>query len=372
MKTVLGAAVLLSSLTQVQMAWAVGTDAGVTVGNRATVNYAVGTVPQAPIESSPAGNSTPGVNNGADTTFVVDNRIDFTVTELSGGETIVAPGQFDAVTAFTVTNTGNATEGFQLSASNLVGGTVFGNTDSTEVLNLLTFVDNPGAGGTAGAYDAAFDTATHINSLAEGGSAVVFIVADVDNTAANGQFANVRLQAQAAVPGTNGATLEVEDATDPDTAGIDIVFGDAGQDAIETADDQYAVQSASLTITKSSSIVRDPFNGTGAARKAIPGAVIEYQVEIANSGSVDAVSVQLSDTLDANLTFTAGEYNSGASDVEIQVGAAPATYCVAEAGADSNTDGCNRTGQMLTVNPTASITVPAGQTATVRFRAAIN
>jgi uncharacterized repeat protein (TIGR01451 family) len=372
MKTVLGVAVLLSSLAQVQVAFAVGTDAGVTVGNRATVNYSVGTVAQAPIESSPTGNSTPGANNGEDTMFMVDNRIDLTVTELIGAATVVAPGQLDAVTAFTVTNTGNATEGFQLSASNLVGGTVFGNTDDTEVLNLLVFVDNPGAGGTANVYDAAFDTAIHIDSLDEGDSAVVFIVADVDSAATNGQFASVRLQAQAAAPGTNGATLEVEDATDPDTAGIDIVFGDAGEDATETADSQYEVQSASLTITKTSSIVRDPFNGTGAARKAIPGAVIEYEVEIANTGSVDAVSVRLSDTLDVSLAFTTGEYNAGASDVEIQVGAAPATYCVAEAGADSNTDGCNRAGQTLTVNPTASITVPAGQTATVRFRATIN
>ena len=370
MKTVLGAAVLLSSLAQVQVASAVGTDAGVTVSNRATVNYTVGTVAQAPIESSPTGNSNAGVGNGANTTFVVDNRINLNVTELSGNATLVSPGQTGVVTAFTVSNTGNATQGYQLSASNLVGGAVFGNTDNTDVSNLRVFVDNPGAGGSAGAYDAAFDTAANVDTLAEDGNVVVFIVVDVPLTATNGQFSNVRLQARAAVPGTNGATLEAETAG-ADTAGIDIVFGDAGRDATQTADDQYSVQSAALTITKASTLISDPFNGT-TNQKAIPGAVIEYVVSIANTGTVSAGSIQLSDTLDATLTFTTGQYNGGLADVEIQVGAAPATYCVAESGADSNGDGCNRAGQTLNVNPTASITVAATQTATVRFRATIN
>src|ERR1700752_1125698 len=142
-KTVLGVAVLLSSLAYMQAASAVGTDAGVTVSNRATVNYTVGTVAQTPIESSPTGNSTPGVGAGGNTTFVVDNRINLNVTELSGNATVVSPGQPNVVTAFTVTNTGNATQGYQLSSSNLVGGVVFGNTDNTNVANLRVFVDNP-------------------------------------------------------------------------------------------------------------------------------------------------------------------------------------------------------------------------------------
>ena len=369
-KTVLGVAVLLSSLAYMQAASAVGTDAGVTVSNRATVNYTVGTVAQTPIESSPTGNSTPGVGAGGNTTFVVDNRINLNVTELSGNATVVSPGQPNVVTAFTVTNTGNATQGYQLSSSNLVGGVVFGNTDNTIVANLRVFVDNPGAGGTAGVYDAAFDSAVNVNTLAEDGSVVVFIVSDVPVAATNGQFSNVRLQARAAVAGTNGATLVTETAG-ADTAGVDIVFGDAGRDALQTADDQYSVQSAALNITKTSTLVSDPFNGT-TNPKAIPGAVVEYVVSIANTGTVSAGSIQLSDALDASLAFTTGQYNGGLADVQIQVGAAPATFCVAESGADSNGDGCNRTGQTLNVNPTASITVLAAQTATVRFRATIN
>jgi uncharacterized repeat protein (TIGR01451 family) len=346
-RTVLAAAALVASLAGVQTAFAAGTDAGVTIGNRATVNYTVGTAAQAPIESSPTGNSNPGVGNGINTNFTVDRRIDFDVVETGGGGLLVTPGQSNVVAMFTVTNTSNAAQGFQLSASNLVGGALFGNTDNTDVGNLRVFVDDPGAGGSANVYDA-----------------------DVPLTVLNGQFANVRLTAQGAVVGSNGATLEAE-TVGADTSGMDVVFGDPARDNSESADDQFAAQSAALTITKASSIISDPFNGTGVDRKAIPGAVIEYVVSIANTGTAAATSVRLSDTLDATLAFTAGQYNGGAADVQIDVGGVT-TYCLAEAGADGNGDGCNRAGQTLNVNPTATITVAPAQTATVRFRATIN
>ena len=195
-RTVLAAVALVASLAGVQTAFAAGTDAGVTIGNRATVNYTVGTTAQTAIESSPTGNSNPGVGNGANTNFVVDRRIDFTVTETGGGFTTVAPGQLNAVTIFTVTNTSNAAQGFQLSAAN-VGGTVFGNNDNSDVGNIRVFVDNPAGGGTAGAYDPLVDTALHINTLGEDLPVVVFVVSDVPPTATNGQFANVRLTARA-------------------------------------------------------------------------------------------------------------------------------------------------------------------------------
>jgi hypothetical protein len=223
-RTVLAAAALVASLAGVQTAFAAGTDAGVTIGNRATVNYTVGTAAQAPIESSPTGNSNPGVGNGINTNFTVDRRIDFDVVETGGGGLLVTPGQSNVVAMFTVTNTSNAAQGFQLSASNLVGGALFGNTDNTDVGNLRVFVDNPGAGGSANVYDAAFDTLDYVNTLGEDLSAVVFIVADVPLTVLNGQFANVRLTAQGAVVGSNGATLEAE-TVGADTSGMDVVFG---------------------------------------------------------------------------------------------------------------------------------------------------
>jgi uncharacterized repeat protein (TIGR01451 family) len=364
----------LAGLIGLGSAHATGTTAGTTVNNRATVNYSVGGTAQTPIESSPTGNSSAGVGNGTSTAFLVDRRVLFTVAESSGNATNVNPGQNDRVTGFTVTNNTNAAEGFALSASNLSGTVLFGNTDNFDMNALRVFVDNPGGGGTAGVYDPAIDTATNINTIAIDTSVTVFIVANTPGTASNGQFANVRLRAQAAVAGTNGATLEVADNNGDDPTLVEVLFGDAGTDGIENADDQYAVQSASLTIQKTSSIISDPFNGVGPNRLAVPGSVMEYVVTITNNGAVSATGVQIQDALDGNLNFATGQYNSGASDVQIVVAAGAPTFCVAESGADANGDGCSRAGQTLTVNPTAGITVASGgaaQAAVIRFRVTI-
>ena len=353
-----------------QSAYAVGTAANTTISNTATVNYTVGSVSQTPIESSPTGNTTPGTGNGAATTFVVDNRIDFTVTELSGGNTVVNPGQTGAVTAFTVANTGNAPQGFALTAANESGTVVFTNTDDTDVTGLTVFVDSNGNG----VYEPGTDTATSIDTLPADGSVVVFVVANVPVTTSNGQFANVSLTAQAAVPGTNGATLATETVGADDPNAVDIVFGDDGEDNSELDSDQYAVQSAALSVQKTSAVASDPFNGT-TNPKAIPGATVEYTITLANGGAVSAAGVTIGDTLPANTTFVANGYNAGASNVSITVGAGSPTYCNAEAGGtDTNADGCVINAGQLVVGAPALGTVatgPANQVA-VRFRVTIN
>jgi uncharacterized repeat protein (TIGR01451 family) len=352
LRTASGIAVLLSLLAGVQVAHATGTTAGTSVSNTATVNYNVGGVAQAPVTSAP-------------TSFVVDNKIDLTVTEVGGAATTVVPGQTAAVLAYLVSNTGNSPEGYQLSASNLGGTVLFTRTDNADFAGYSVFVDS----NANGVYNAGVDAAANIDSLAKDASVAVFVVVNIPNGATNAQVVNVRLQARAAVPGTAGATLETQTAG-ADTVGVDIVFADAGRDATETADDQYLVASAALAISKTSSVISDPFNGA-TNPKAIPGATVEYVVTIANTGAATAGGISVSDTLNANLAFVQGAY-AGATDVQIQVGASPATFCVAESGADSNADGCSRAGQTLTVNPTSAISVAAGQSATVRFRATIN
>lgn len=364
--------VLLAAATIAAGAWqtagAVGTAANTSIANQATVSYSVGGNAQTPIPSSPTGNSTPG--GGAPTTFVVDNRIDLTVTELSGGNTLVTPGQLNQVTSFTVANTGNGPQGYQLTPANLAGGAVFGNTDNTDVANLRVFVDSNGNG----TYDAGTDTATAIDTLAADASVVVFIVADVPGTTTNGQFANVQLSARAALPGTAGATLATETAGADTPGAVDTVFGDAARDATEVAADQYAIESAALTVAKTSAVVADPHNGT-TNPKAIPGAFVEYAIAISNTGAAPATGIQINDPLPASTAFRSGAYNGAASDVSITVGANPATFCVAEAGGtDTNSDGCYRTATDLIVGAPAltTVNVGAGGNVTVRFQVTIN
>ncbi len=358
-------------------ALALGTAANTSIANKATINYSVGGNAQTPIESSPGGNTTAGVGAGLNTTFVVDDKVDLTVTELSGAGTVVNPGQTNQVTGFRVSNTGNAPHAFALASANNTGGVVFTNTDTTDVANLRVIVDS-NANGT---FEAADLTANinNINTLAADANIVVFVVADVPVTTANGQFANVRLTASAAVNNTPG-TLVTQTAGG-DTAGVDFVFadgagaGDIARDGKNSADDQYAVQSARLTVTKASAVVSDPFSLL-VNPKAIPGAVVEYAVTVANTGTQNATGVTLLDPLPANTAFRPNVYNGNTRDVRITINGVD-TFCVAEAGGvDTGGDGCVITvGNSLQVGGLALPTLPfAGptNTALVRFQVTIN
>ncbi len=287
-------------------ALAVGTASGTDILNRATVNYQVGAVDQTLIESAPgAGNSTPGVTNGTDTVFEVDNLVDLTVTEVLGTHTIVAPGSLLRVTEFTVTNDGNTTQDYALTPTDLVGGTVFGNLDTINTDLIEVFVDD----NTNGVYDDGVDVSTFIDELVADATETVFIVVTIPALAVDGDAANVELTATTHDGGSAGApigALTVETAAPDDPAAVDIVFGDTGNDGLETDQSSYLVVTATLTIVKDSAVISDPINGTGANRLSIPGAIMEYTITITNSGTSDATSVSITDVIDLNLTFETG------------------------------------------------------------------
>jgi uncharacterized repeat protein (TIGR01451 family) len=372
-KRVALACVAFGAISVSQQALAAGTAANTDILNRATVNFQVGGVAQSPVESSPTGNSTAGVGAGSDTTFKVDNKIDLTVTEVGGAATNVGAGAANVVTTFKVTNTGNNPQGYNLSAAN-VGGTLFTRADAFDMTNLRTFVSTAACSGVSPtpAYASATDTAVNVTTLAADACAYVFIVADTPVTATNGQASNVRLTALTRVATTLAAVTQTAGA---DTATVvDVVFADTGRDAQETADDQYFVQTAALSVGKTSTVISDPFNNV-TNPKSIPGAVMEYGITLTNTGAVSATVVTITDPVPINTTFANATYNAGASNVSITVGATT-TFCQAEAGGtDSNSDGCFRTaGGVLTVGAPALATVATGggNAVTVRFRVTIN
>ncbi len=295
------ALIAMSSISVMQSASAAGTVAGTPISNQATVTYQVGGVTQTPVSS-------PTVQ------FLVDNRIDLTVAESSTTTTQTSPGLTNQVTAFTVTNTGNASQGFVLTAANMASGSAspFGGTaDNQDVSNVRVFVDS-GATGTPNAYDAT-DTAINIASLAPDATVTVFVLADVPVATTNGQFANVQLTVVTANDNTTTPAVQTAGADDPDV--VQIVFGDDGEDATESSVDQYEIRSASLAVTKTVAVISDPFNGTDANRKAVPGAVVEYTITVTNSSTTTAAtSVQLEDQIPANTVFVPGSLtlNAGA------------------------------------------------------------
>ena len=80
----------------------------------------------------------------------------------------------------------------------------------------------------------------------------------------------------------------------------------------EVEDYQISIIYPNLAVTKTSSVLSDPYN-LAANPKAIPGATIKYCVLITNDGSASASSVALSDTMPATVSYVAGTMRSGAT-----------------------------------------------------------
>ena len=361
-----------------ESASAIGTASGVQVNNRATVEYAVGTTTQPVIESSPGGNTATGAGNGEDTIFLVDNRVDLTVAELSGGYTVVASGGTSEVLVYTVANTGNTVQDFSLAATDLAGGAdPFGGVDNFDAAAIGIFVD----ANNDGLYDAG-DTATYIDELAADDDVEVFVVRNI-GVRANGDISAVILTAQVAQGGvatTQGADILTDDAAAADLPGtVQIVFGDGasdGGDVIRNGrfgdTDAYRVGAAQITVAKSSAVISDPIN-LGVNPKAIPGAVVEYTVTISNdaAASAAATNVQVTDSLNAEITaltvaFDANGYGAAAG---MQVTSPNIAGGVATALSNAaDLDQGDFTADVVTVG---GISLLAGESATVRFRVVI-
>ncbi|HEY6126282.1 MAG TPA: hypothetical protein VIV63_16640 [Steroidobacteraceae bacterium] len=333
-------------------AFADGTPSGDIITNTATVNYTVATVAQTPITAS--------------TAFTVDTIVRFNLT--GGVQVDVASGQPNGVQMYTLTNTSNATSQFTLTPTNLAGDDFQMNTPGAGTAGVNVYADTNGNG----VYNAGTDVQVTANvSLANAGSAVYFLVGDTPLTATNGQIAQVQMAVQAINPATSAAWVN---DTNPDTQGG--VVGYVPQIVVgnntATRPGSFRVQTATLAITKSSSVISDPINNTGAGRKAIPGAIMQYQILVANTGATAATLQNVSDTLPppASIVFRQGDF-TGATDIEIQVGANPPTYCIAQSGADVPADGCFRTGNTLTIQAPAITSVAPGSQVAVRFRMTI-
>ncbi len=367
------ACVALGAIAVSQQSLAAGTRAGTEIENTATVNYQVAGVAQAAINSNT-------------TEFLVDNKVNLSVELLNTAAVTVGPGGTNYVTAYRLTNLGNFDQGYVFNGNAAGTGDAntpdttanpFGSpTDSFDMANTRTFVESvAGCSSSTGApgFAIASDTATNVATLAPDTCIYVYVVADGVVGAANDAVSVVRLSAQARAAGT---LAEIFQTTAADTADeVDIVFADNLRDAIEWADGVYVVSSATLAVAKSSRVVSDPFNLT-TNPKAIPGALMEYTIRLTNSGGADATGVVITDLLPTNgISYTTASYNSGASDVSIQVGTGTPTFCVAEAGTDDNGDGCLRNGGVLTVGAPAISQVASGGAATelaVSFRMTIN
>ena len=267
-----------------QTALAVGTQSGTPISNTATVDYQVGASPRTVTDTAPD--------------ILVDNRVDLTVTNTDTGNNVnVNPGDNNQVLTYTVTNTGNTTQGYLLSVDVATAGIPAGN------IRIYVDADNDGVPVAGELYTAGTNAGDLDPNGVIGTDDVmqVLVVADIPAGATDASVDDVRLVAQT----TDAGTTTVTAASGAPTAGVDVVLADnAGTTSDANRDGQhsdaatYTVQSAALTAAKTVVSTTDEF-GTGFA---IPGANVTYQIRVTNTGTavVDANTVYVTDPVPAD------------------------------------------------------------------------
>jgi len=334
---------MLALLCPSRAAHAVGTAAGTTITNIATVNYSVA--------------GTPATTNSPAVTFRVDELISVRVTAPATPTNVNTPDT-NKVLVFTVTNVGNGPESFTLTP-NLnpavpdqfnpapgSAGQLFLDVNGNGQLDSGT--DTPVAGPVTINADQSIRVLFVSNippaGLANGDQGIVTLTAA--STTAGAMVAGV-----GAPPGTilpNGGTPAVG------VPGIDAVVGagsggaaDSGAD--DAANGTYLVGTVAVTIAKAIIAVTSPLGVTttgcnvavppAACTTFVPGTVVQYQLTVTIAGAGTALGVLVTDDTPANTTYVLGS---------VRFNAAPRTD-VAD-GDNANCTGCGNAVGTLTVN----------------------
>lgn len=344
--------VLVTAMLFAQQAMAVGTRAGTSIINTATVDFDVAGVVQTQLSSPPV-------------EFVVDRRVDFTLDVPGAALVDVTPGGSfpteDYFFDFLLTNTSNSVIDFNVSLAQMVGGLVRpAQTDDADMAAVeyavsaepLSGLDpNPVRGG-----------AQFVDELEADDSIRIRVFGDAALAMSNGQIAGVDLTVVGAEGGdpTNEG-LPLVDGVANTNLGIENVFADDLGDNSESAQDGFIVVSADLAVAKAYLVVAGDL-GSGLP---IPGATIEYTITIVNSSTTTAADpVQIGDVLDGDVAFVTGGFSG--LDFEIDNGGV-----VSQCTAAVDGDDCQEAAGVITIGGAGTISLAASTTLTLTYQVLI-
>ena len=253
-----------------QAANAAGVLAGTLIENTASATYSSG--------------AASGSVSSNTVTVKVDELLDVAVAGLT--TTPVTTGSTSVVLEYSITNTGNGGEAFNVTVDPAVAGNGF-----DAVVQTIAYDSNGN-----GVYDAGVDTVITnggaTSSLAADASLKVFVVVTLPTGATDGQTSQVRLTADAVTgTGTPGTVFTGQGA-----GGGDAVVGASG--ASDNAADQMIASLATVALVKSATVV-DPFGGS----QPVPGAVITYTLVATVSGSGQAEGLHVTDVIPTGTTY---------------------------------------------------------------------
>jgi uncharacterized repeat protein (TIGR01451 family) len=294
------------------------TEAGTTVSNTFTLNYSVG------------GFSQPQISNSASpTNFTVDRLVDLTVTALDPAVN-VAPNSTSNAVRYRVTNLGNDNVAYTFATSN--GSTTY--TPSNVVITYFIDLDNDGvldAGETLQTYTAGSASI----DIAPDQNVVVIVRSDVPSGTADGSFANLRLTADSLFPVTSvdvtctpatcapGTQIVGDSNGNSLTGAAENVLGDgagpadAPNDGAFSANALLTVVAPTLAAAKTVVVFNtDPGSDAACAaliaaspgnQYSVPGACVQYIININNTGSGVATNLNVADRLPAEVRFLKAE-----------------------------------------------------------------
>jgi uncharacterized repeat protein (TIGR01451 family) len=309
--------------------FAAGTAANTTINNTATVNY-----------EDPPG--TPHTANSNTVAVVVDEILNVTVAD--GGNVTVFTPDGDRALSFTITNTGNGTEAYELSFAGVAGDDF---DPDNAANNPRIFLDD--GDGVFDAGDTLYVFGVNEPVLAPDASRVVFFVSNIPSGRASGDSGSVSLRATAVSADPNGNAPGTTFAGAGD-GGTDAVAGGTTASALDQA--SYTVSAVTTNLNKTATIA-DPFGGSN----AVPGAIITYTLTFTLSGSGSITLGQISDPIPANSTYVP---NSTKLNGVAQTDAADSP----------GVDNSRFTGTGVEVNLASPLAAPSTQT--VQFQITIN
>ena len=351
---------------------AAGTPSGTSVGNIATINYSVDGTAQPEVGSTEGGNTS---GPGAETTFIVGTTINLSLVEKNTNFTPVAAGSLQQAISFTLTNLGNDSQGYNLTAANS-SLTAFSQPDAFDVSTFAYYIDN----NNDGLLDGSDTLITSVASLAPDTSIDLLVTATVPVSEVDGTQSTITLTAVTTTNLTIIAVVETVGAYDSTV--VQIVFSDPsstatgtdpGQtegDASAVALDAYRVVTAAMTVSKTSAVYSDPANGT-VNPKAIPGAIITYTITIVNNGTGTATGINITDIVDEITTGIVSFntlYNDGSTTcpagqgIAVKDGSDVIAVCKTNL---SDTDSADFTVITATAD---NLTLTGGETATMAFQ----
>ncbi|GAA0407620.1 hypothetical protein GCM10009133_15230 [Cocleimonas flava] len=299
-KTVIATAVCLLYLGSPSMAIAQGVNAGTEIQNIATVTYEIAGEDQSPIESTPVGNSNPGVGNGSPTMFRVDRKIDLTVT--GNNDANVVPGETQSEVTFTLTNEGNDTQEFTLTPEAAVVSDDFDPANCSYEVTAISGTPLPGV---------VIPTTGNI-LLGPDQQASIAVTCDIPvvsggSLLSSGDTSLISLTAQAVKNSDDSMTTETSGV---DTAeNIETVFADdqgtddANRDASHSARRTYLVSVSATppTLSIEKSIVS--FLDTNGGTTKTSGTEVTYKILVTSSGTGSINNVEITDPTPANMTY---------------------------------------------------------------------